>query len=106
MNPLFYWEPQSQEHRSVAPRSQASEARLVQWTVQKRAPLGQMPDFLRPPGSGQEGAPGAELCDSPWAPFLINQESRVTGSFLPAPSPQFSISERSDVSHPSLLLSV
>lgn len=90
----------------MAPRSQASEARLVRWTVQRRVLLGQMPDLLRLPGSGQTGAPGTALCDSPWAPFLISQGSRVTGSFLPAPSPQLSISERSDVSHPSLLLSV
>lgn len=90
----------------MAPRSQASEARLVQWTVQKRVPPGQMPDLLRLAGSGQAGAPGAAPCDSPWAPFLISQESRANGSFLPAPSPQLSISERSEVSHPSLLLSV
>lgn len=90
----------------MAPRSQPSEARLVRWTVQRRVPPGQMLDLLRLAGSGQAGAPGAEPCDSPWAPFLISQESRVTGSFLPAPSPQLSTSERSNVSHPCLLLSV
>lgn len=46
-----------------------------------------MPDSLRPPGSGQAGAPGAELCDSLWAPFLISQESGVIGRFLPALGP-------------------
>lgn len=88
MNPVFYWGQQSREHHcSTALRSQATEAGPMQWTVQQRETAGWMPDSLRPSGPGQAGALGAELCDSPWAPLLINQGSGVAGRFLPAPSP-------------------
>lgn len=43
--------------------------RIVQLDTERS---GWVPDLLRPSGSGQAGALGAELCDSRWAPFLIS----------------------------------
>ena len=48
-------------------------AELRQQIVQRDTERpGWVPDLLRPSGSGQAGALGAELCDSHWAPFLIS----------------------------------